>query len=213
MNIKKATLFIILIALSTMMSISCSSSKKYTTRSVSDVNKAAVAIKKDPSNEETIAKLLDAAEYGNSSVRAEALWVLGEAQIPQGYDLFLRYANDDPNYNVRQMAVRGIGNMPLVSQEGVEKIRVAMSDTSLPVQIEALEMAAILKRNELLPDIMKNVSSNNRWVKMNAIKSLRDYEGANVNKVLTSIRDSETDKAIAAAASEIIEYREIIGLI
>ncbi len=194
------------------ISISCST-QKYTMRRLSDVNKAAIAIEKNPNDEKTIAKLLDAAEHGNSSVRAEALWVLGEAQIPQGYDLFLKYANDDPNFNVRQMSIRGIGRMPLVNKEGVERVRVALSDTSLPVQIEALEIASELRREELLPSIMKSLGSNNRWIKMAAINSLKDYEGANVNKALTSIRDSESDKAIAAAAAEIIEYREIVGLI
>ncbi len=213
MSIKNTILFIILVVYTAVVSISCSSSNKYTMRNIDDVNKAAVAIEKNPTDEKTIAKLLDAAEYGNNSVRSEALWILGEAQIPQGYDLFLRYANDDPNSSVRQMAVRGIGKMPLINKEGIEKINVAINDTSLPVQIEALEAASTINRSELLPSMMKSLSSNNRWVKMAAIKSLKNYEGQNINKALISIRDSETDRDVAATANEVVEHRKIIGLI
>lgn len=203
-----ATLFVLLI----LTAASCSS-QKYTMRKIDDVNKAAEVIKRKPNDRKTIAKLLDAAEYGNSSVRAEALWVLAEAEIEEGYELYLRYANNDPSFNVRQMAVRAIGRMPSVDSQGIEKIRVAITDTSLPVQIEALEMAGNLQKDELVAPMMKSLTSSNRWVKMAAISSLKDYEGQNINKALTSIRDSEADKAIAATAAEVMEYRESIGLV
>ncbi len=213
MNIKNTILFIGFITLTTMASISCSSSKKITMRKLDDVNKTGKTIEKKSNNEKTIAKLLDAAEYGNDEVRAEALLILADAQIPQGYELFLRYANDDPNFNVRQMSVRGIAKVPSVGSEGIEKVNVAINDTAYPVQMEALKAAATLKRDELLPNIMKSLNSSNRWIKMEAIKALKDYEGQNVNKALTSIRDSETDKDISDTANAIVEYRKTKGLI
>ncbi len=212
MSIRKLLLFISFIVFSSLLLASCSN-KKYTMRKMSDVNKSSDVIKKRPTDQKTIAKLLDAVEYGNSEVRSEALWVLSEGRVQDGYELYLRYANNDPSANVRQMAVRAIGRSPSVDDEGVEKIRVAITDTALPVQLEALEMAGDLQKEELLPSIMKSLSSSNRWVKIAAIKSLKDYDGQNINKALTSIRDSETDKAIASTASQVIEYRESVGLI
>ena len=208
---KRTKLFILLISFLTIVSISCSQ-KRYTMRKLSDVNNAEAIIKKNPNHKATIEKLLDAVEHGNNSVRAEALWVLGESRVAEGYEFFLKYANDDPDFNVRIMAIRGIMKMELNNDASIEKIRIAINDTSLPVQIEALKVAGVLKDERLLQTILNSLSSKNRWVRMASIKSLKDYDDEKVNKVLSRLKSIDRDKSIADTAEQVMEYRKSIGL-
>ncbi len=204
-DIKKIKLFIFTIIF-VVMSVSCSQ-KKYTMRRLSDATGVESAIRANPNNATAIERLIDAVEYGNSSVRAEALWILGDVRVPAGYEYFIKYANDDPDFNVRVMAIKGIAKMQLTNEMAINKIRVGINDTSLAVQIEALKAAGILKDPNLLTTVLQAVSSKNRWVKIAAIKALKDYEGANVDRVLRNISTSETDNAIAETAKQVIEYR------
>lgn len=210
---KKIRLFILFILAYSLviMNISCSQ-KRYTMRKLSDVNSAESIIKKNPNHKPTIKKLLDAVEYGNNSVRAEALWVLGEGRVAEGYEFFLKYANDDPDFNVRLMAIRGLAKMELSNEQSVAKVKIAINDTSLPVQIEALNAAAVLKDERLLQTILKSLSSKNRWVRIAAIKSLKDYEDQSVNRVLTRLQNADTDKTIVDTAMQVMEYRKNAGL-
>ncbi len=63
-----------------MLSVSCSQ-KKYTMRRLSDATGVESAIRANPNNTAAIEKLIDAVEYGNSSVRAALLVVEENCQL------------------------------------------------------------------------------------------------------------------------------------
>lgn len=203
-NIFIATLLTVILLLTS----SCSTKKKYSMRKLEDVNNAGAKIKKNPNDLKTIQKLLDAAEYGNRSVKAEALWVLANARSMLAYGLFLRYSTDDPDFNVRIMALYGMRMTGYKNDTALEKVRVAINDTALQVQIEALKTAAALNDDILIKPILGSLSSKNKWVRMEAVNSLKNYKSDIVNVSLKQLQRTETDLGVKYIIEQTITYRQ-----
>lgn len=191
-----------------LLTSSCSTKKKYSMRKLEDVNNAGAKIKKNPNDLKTIQKLLDAAEYGNRSVKAESLWVLANARSMLAYGLFLRYSTDDPDFNVRIMALYGIRMTGYKNDAALEKVRVAINDTDLQVQIEALKTAAALNDDILIKPILGSLSSKNKWVRMEAVNALKNYKSDIVNVSLKQLQRTETDLGVKYIIEQTITYRQ-----
>ena len=84
--------------------ISCSE-KNVTLRRIEDINKAEKKLAKNPKNEEALLEVLNAAQNGNREVRAEAMWVLSNLETEIAYSDFLKASVEDPDFNVRCIAV------------------------------------------------------------------------------------------------------------
>lgn len=187
--------------------ISCSE-KNVTLRRIEDINKAEKKLAKNPKNEETLLKVLNAAQNGNREVRAEAMWVLSNLETEIAYSDFLKASVEDPDFNVRCIAVMGLGKLAASNPEAIDSIKRAISDTDLQVQMEALKVAGNINAPELLNPILDSLSSKNKWVRMTAIESLKDYKDAKVDRALNLLSSGDSDYAVKSIAEQVIEYRK-----
>lgn len=197
------TLFILFI----LFSISCSG-KNVTLRRIEDINRAERKLTKNPKNEEVLLEVLNAAQNGNREVRAEAMWVLSKIESELAYSDFLKASVEDPDFNVRCLAVMGLGKLAASNPEAIDSIKRAISDTDLQVQMEALKVAGNLNSPELLNPILDSLSSRNKWVRITAIESLKDYKDARVDRALNLLYSSDSDYAVKSIAEQVIEYRK-----
>ncbi len=187
--------------------ISCSE-KNVTLRRIEDINKAEKKLAKNPKNEETLLEVLNAAQNGNREVRAEAMWVLSNLETDVAYSDFLKASVVDPDFNVRCIAVMGLGKLAASKPEAIDSIKRAISDTDLQVQMEALKVAGNINAPELLNPILDSLSSKNKWVRMTAIESLKDYKDAKVDRALNLLSSGDSDYAVKSIAEQVIEYRK-----
>lgn len=188
-------------------SISCSG-KNVTLRRIEDINRAERKLTKNPKNEEVLLEVLNAAQNGNREVRAEAMWVLSKIESELAYSDFLKASVEDPDFNVRCLAVMGLGKLAASNPEAIDSIKRAISDTDLQVQMEALKVAGNLNSPELLNPILDSLSSRNKWVRITAIESLKDYKDARVDRALNLLYSSDSDYAVKSIAEQVIEYRK-----
>ena len=189
--------------------ISCSE-KNVTLRRIEDINKAEKKLAKNPKNEEALLEVLNAAQNGNREVRAEAMWVLSNLETEIAYSDFLKASVEDPDFNVRCIAVMGLGKLAASNPEAIDSIKRAISDTDLQVQMEALKVAGNINAPELLNPILDSLSSKNKWVRMTAIESLKDYKDAKVDRALNLLSSGDSDYAVKSIAEQVIEYRKRI---
>lgn len=187
--------------------ISCSE-KNVTLRRIEDINKAEKKLAKNPKNEEALLEVLNAAQNGNREVRAEAMWVLSNLETEIAYSDFLKASVEDPDFNVRCIAVMGLGKLAANNPEAIDSIKRAISDTDLQVQMEALKVAGNINAPELLNPILDSLSSKNKWVRMTAIESLKDYKDAKVDRALNLLSSGDSDYAVKSIAEQVIEYRK-----
>lgn len=187
--------------------ISCSE-KNVTLRRIEDINKAEKKLAKNPKNEEALLEVLNAAQNGNREVRAEAMWVLSNLETEIAYSDFLKASVEDPDFNVRCLAVMGLGKLAANNPEAIDSIKRAISDTDLQVQMEALKVAGNINAPELLNPILDSLSSKNKWVRMTAIESLKDYKDAKVDRALNLLSSGDSDYAVKSIAEQVIEYRK-----
>lgn len=187
--------------------ISCSE-KNVTLRRIEDINKAEKKLAKNPKNEEALLEVLNAAQNGNREVRAEAMWVLSNLETEIAYSDFLKASVEDPDFNVRCIAVMGLGKLASSNPEAIDSIKRAISDTDLQVQMEALKVAGNINAPELLNPILDSLSSKNKWVRMTAIESLKDYKDAKVDRALNLLSSGDSDYAVKSIAEQVIEYRK-----
>lgn len=187
--------------------ISCSE-KNVTLRRIEDINKAEKKLAKNPKNEKELLEVLNAAQNGNREVRAEAMWVLSNLETEIAYSDFLKASVEDPDFNVRCIAVMGLGKLAASNPEAIDSIKRAISDTDLQVQMEALKVAGNINAPELLNPILDSLSSKNKWVRMTAIESLKDYKDAKVDKALNLLSSGDSDYAVKSIAEQVIEYRK-----
>lgn len=187
--------------------ISCSE-KNVTLRRIEDINKAEKKLAKNPKNEEALLEVLNAAQNGNREVRAEAMWVLSNLETEIAYSDFLKASVEDPDFNVRCIAVMGLGKLVASNPEAIDSIKRAISDTDLQVQMEALKVAGNINAPELLNPILDSLSSKNKWVRMTAIESLKDYKDAKVDRALNLLSSGDSDYAVKSIAEQVIEYRK-----
>ena len=187
--------------------ISCSE-KNVTLRRIEDINKAEKKLAKNPKNEEALLEVLNAAQNGNREVRAEAMWVLSNLETEIAYSDFLKASVEDPDFNVRCIAVMGLGKLAASNPEAIDSIKRAISDTDLQVQMEALKVAGNINAPELLNPILDSLSSKNKWVRMTAIESLKDYKDAKVDRALNLLSSGDSDYAVKSTAEQVIEYRK-----
>ncbi|TXJ34828.1 HEAT repeat domain-containing protein [Brachyspira aalborgi] len=187
--------------------ISCSE-KNVTLRRIEDINRAEKKLAKNPKNEKELLEVLNAAQNGNREVRAEAMWVLSNLETEIAYSDFLKASVEDPDFNVRCIAVMGLGKLAASNPEAIDSIKRAISDTDLQVQMEALKVAGNINAPELLNPILDSLSSKNKWVRMTAIESLKDYKDAKVDRALNLLSSGDSDYAVKSIAEQVIEYRK-----
>ncbi|MEI0518743.1 HEAT repeat domain-containing protein [Brachyspira murdochii] len=187
--------------------ISCSE-KDVTLRRLEDVHKAEKKLAKDPNDEEVILEVLNAAQNGGREVRAEAVWLLGKIEADIAYSDFLRASVEDPDFNVRCLAVLGLGRLEANNPEAIDRVKRAISDTDLQVQIEGLKVAGRMNAKELLNPILESLSSKNKWVRMAAVEALKDYDDGRVDRSLNLLASSDSDFAVRSIIKQVIEYRE-----
>lgn len=190
--------------------ISCSQ-KNATLRRIEDINRAERKLAKNPKNEEVLLEVLNAAQNGNREVRAEAMWVLSNLESEVAYSDFLKSSVEDPDFNVRCLAVMGLGRLAASNPEAIDSIKRAISDTDLQVQMEALKVAGSINSPELLNPILDSLSSRNKWVRITAIESLKDYKDARVDRALNLLSSGDSDYAVKSTAEQVIEYRKGIS--
>ena len=193
--------------LSFILLISCSQ-KNVTLRRIEDINKAERKLAKNPKNEEVLLEVLNAAQNGNREARAEAMWVLSNLETDVAYSDFLKASVEDPDFNVRCLAVMGLGKLAASNPEAIDSIKRAISDTDLQVQMEALKVAGNINSPELLNPILDSLSSRNKWVRITAIESLKDYKDARVDRALNLLSSGDSDYAVKSTAEQVIEYRK-----
>ena len=193
--------------LSFILLISCSQ-KNVTLRRIEDINKAERKLAKNPKNEEVLLEVLNAAQNGNRETRAEAMWVLSNLETDVAYSDFLKASVEDPDFNVRCLAVMGLGKLAASNPEAIDSIKRAISDTDLQVQMEALKVAGNINSPELLNPILDSLSSRNKWVRITAIESLKDYKDARVDRALNLLSSGDSDYAVKSTAEQVIEYRK-----
>ena len=187
--------------------ISCSE-KDVTLRRLEDVHKAEKKLAKDPNDEEVILEVLNAAQNGGREVRAEAVWLLGKIEADIAYSDFLRASVEDPDFNVRCLAVLGLGRLEANNPEAIDRVKRAISDTDLQVQIEGLKVAGRMNAKELLNSILESLSSKNKWVRMAAVEALKDYDDGRVDRSLNLLASSDSDFAVRSIIKQVIDYRE-----
>ena len=204
---KKNIILLIFAAVSSLLIISCSA-KDVTLRRIEDVHKAEQKLAKNPGDEETILEVLNAAQNGGREVRAEAIWVLGKIEADIAYSDFLRASVEDPDFNVRCLAVLGLGKLDANNPEAIDRIKRAISDTDLQVQIEGLKVAGRMNAKALLNSILDSLSSKNKWVRMAAVEALKDYDDARVDRSLNLLASTDKDYAVRSTINQIIEYRK-----
>ena len=163
---------------------------------------------KNSKNEEVLLEVLNAAQNGNREVRAEAMWVLSNLESDVAYSDFLKASVEDPDFNVRCLAVMGLGKLAANNPEAIDSIKRAISDTDLQVQMEALKVAGSINSPELLNPILDSLSSRNKWVRITAIESLKDYKDARVDRALNLLSSGDSDYAVKSTAEQVIEYRK-----
>ena len=203
----KKNLSILIFIIASMLLLSCSE-KDVTLRRLDDVHKAEKKLAKNPNDEEVILEVINAAQNGGREVRAEAVWLLGNIEADIAYSDFLRASVEDPDFNVRCLAVLGLGKLDAKNAEAIDRIKRAISDTDLQVQIEGLKVAGRLQANELLNPILESLSSKNKWVRMAAIEALKDYDDARVDRSLNLLSSTDQDIAVRALIKQVISYRE-----
>ena len=203
-NMKKITILFIYIF---FILISCSE-KDVTLRRLEDVHKAEKKLAKDPNDEEIILEVLNAAQNGGREVRAEAVWLLGKIEADIAYSDFLRASVEDPDFNVRCLAVLGLGRLEANNPEAIDRVKRAISDTDLQVQIEGLKVAGRMNAKELLNSILESLSSKNKWVRMAAVEALKDYDDGRVDRSLNLLASSDSDFAVRSIIKQVIDYRE-----
>lgn len=198
--------FILLIMLSIFI-LSCSN-KVITLRRLDEINRAGKSLNKNPNNEEVIRYIIDAAQNGNREARSEALWILANIKTPLAYSEFLRLSVEDPDFNVRAMAILGLGELGSDTDMAINNLTSAIFDIDVQVQIEALNVAGYIKDERLTSHILKSLSSKNKWVRMAAVEALKDYEDDRVEASLLAISKSDKDFAVRSLAVQVIDYRE-----
>ena len=191
----------------TIFFISCSE-KDVTLRRLDDVHKAEKKLAKNPDNEEVILEVLNAAQNGGREVRAEAIWLLGKIEADIAYSDFLRASVEDPDFNVRCLAILGLGRLDAKNPEAIDRVKRAISDTDLQVQIEGLKVAGRMNAKELLNSILDSLSSKNKWVRMAAAEALKDYNDKRVDRSLNLLASTDTDYAVKSIINQVIEYRK-----
>ncbi|EKV57858.1 hypothetical protein A966_03046 [Brachyspira hampsonii 30446] len=206
LNMKK-NIAVFIFAVSSMLILSCSA-KDVTLRRIEDVHKAEQKLAKNPDDEETVLEVLNAAQNGGREVRAEAIWVLGKIEADIAYSDFLRASVEDPDFNVRCLAVLGLGRLDANNPEAIDRIKRAISDTDLQVQIEGLKVAGRMNAKELLNSILDSLSSKNKWVRMAAVEALKDYDDARVDRSLNLLVSTDKDYAVRSTINQVIEYRK-----
>ena len=191
----------------TIFFISCSE-KDVTLRRLDDVHKAEKKLAKNPDNEEVILEVLNAAQNGGREVRAEAIWLLGKIEADIAYSDFLRASVEDPDFNVRCLAILGLGRLDAKNPEAIDRVKRAISDTDLQVQIEGLKVAGRMNAKELLNSILDSLSSKNKWVRMAAVEALKDYNDKRVDRSLNLLASTDTDYAVKSIINQVLEYRK-----
>lgn len=190
----------------TFIFISCSA-KDVTLRKIEDVHRAQRQLKSNPSNESIVLDVLNAAQNGGREVRAEAIWLLANIEAEIAYSDFLKASVEDPDFNVRSLAIMGLGKLDAKNPEAIDNIKRAISDTDLQVQIEAIKVAGKLQNTDLLNSILDSLSSKNKWVRITAVEALKDYKDDRVDRSLDLLLSVETDYAVKDAISQVLEYR------
>ena len=186
--------------------LSCSA-KDVTLRRLDDIHNAENKLAKNPDDEEIILEVINAAQNGGREVRAEAVWLLGKIKADIAYSDFLRASVEDPDFNVRCLAVLGLGRLDAKNPEAIDRIKRAISDTDLQVQIESLKVAGQMNAKELLNPILDSLSSKNKWVRMAAVEALKDYEDVRVDRSLELLASTDKDFAVRSIINQVIEYR------
>ena len=203
----KKKLIAFILTVSSLLIVSCSA-KDATLRRIEDVHKSEKKLEKNPNDEEVILEVLNAAQNGGREVRAEAVWLLGKIEADIAYSDFLRASVEDPDFNVRCLAILGLGRLDANNPEAIDRVKRAIADTDLQVQIEALKVAGKMNAKTLLNSILDSLSSKNKWVRMAAVEALKDYNDARVDRSLALLVSTDKDFAVRSTIKQVIDYRK-----
>ena len=105
-------------------------------------------------------------------------------------------------------AVLGLGKLEANNPEAIDRVKRAISDTDLQVQIEGLKVAGTMNAKALLNSILESLSSKNKWVRMAAVEALKDYDDARVDRSLNLLASTDKDYAVRSTIKQVVEYRE-----
>ena len=202
--------YIIFITITYSLLFASCSHKDVILHRLDDIYKAEKKLEKNPNDEETILNVLNAAQNGGREVRASAIWLLGKIEADIAYSDFLKASVEDPDFNVRCLAVLGLGKLDAKNPEAIDRIKRSIYDTDLQVQIEGLKVAGHLKSPELLNSILDSLSSKNKWVRMAAVEALKDYDDSKVDRSLDLLSLSDGDFAVRSIIKQVMDYRENI---
>jgi len=197
---------LIILTIASILVLSCSP-KIVALRHIEEIRKYEKKLEKDNNDETLIRDVIEAVQNGNRETRSEALWVLAKIKTPLAYSEFLRLSVEDPDFNVRAIAIHGLGELNSNTPDAINRIKAAIYDIDIEVQIEALNVAGKINNNELIVDILKNLSSKNKWVRMAAIEALKDYDDERVNTSLNAIAKADMDYAVRSLALQVLKYR------
>ena len=199
--------YILLLIISFLLFISCAT-KDATLRRLEDVHRAEASLVRYNENEDIILSIVNAAQNGSRDVRAESLWVLAKLQSQEAYSDFVKLSVEDPDFNVRSLALYGVGRVRGKSVDAIDSVRRAINDTNLQVQIEALKVSGILNDSRLLNSILESLSSKNKWVRIAAVEALKDYKDDRVDRSLKLLLSTDNDLAVKSAIKQVLEYRD-----
>ncbi|MEK6793574.1 MAG: HEAT repeat domain-containing protein [Spirochaetota bacterium] len=149
-----------------------------------------------------IARFLEATESGDREVRAEAVFTLSKfarrlAPLSPSRErverLLLKLAETDSDFNVRCMAVFGIGEYAIDKKEAIPVINRSLADVSRQVMIEATKVARIYKDESSLLPLLANLRTTGRWLKMETIRTLAYYKDKRVDDAFLQIKNTDDD--------------------
>lgn len=188
--------------------LSCSQ-KAQTLRRLDQIDSASKKLKQNPDNEEIIDDIIDSAQNGNREARSESLWILANNKTPLAYGEFIDKSVQDTDFNVRTIALYGVGFIDenYDNEDIINSVNTAMFDVNTQVQIEALNAAGKLKSEAFLNNILKKLSSKNKWVRLAAIEAIKDYDDDRISKALENIVKLDRDYAVRDMARQVINYR------
>ena len=105
--------------------LSCSP-KTVVLRRLDEIKKYEKKLERDNTDEALIRNVIEAVQNGNRETRSEALWVLAKIKTPLAYSEFLRLSVEDPDFNVRAIAVYGLGELNSNTPESIDRIKTAI---------------------------------------------------------------------------------------
>ncbi len=144
--------------------------------------------------QESIPKIREHLTNDDSGLRAHAAKALGfMATIPENVLKQLINACSDNSVEVREEAVRALGNIGKSSKSIIDAIKKGLDDKHENVQKAAIEAVAkmYVVRSDIILQLVKLANSKNFWVALRAEETLRIIGWRNISTLSMLLRKSE----------------------